>query len=195
MAILWIKRCNIKCYTAYNIPLRQDSVTILSVTVYDSPGQALNTKEKNMHFFLLSFFSISYFWHLFCFRKILFAVPFLQSFRALAPISFGLRLFKVVYRMTQTCTPWHYLKFIYLPHCEASGIFVPQSGLNPGPCQWDHGVPTTEPLGNPPRILPHGILKSILRCQYFKKLFLIKQPLWTRGPRLRKLKWFMRPYR
>ena len=27
VATLWIKRYNIECFTAYNIPLRQDSVT------------------------------------------------------------------------------------------------------------------------------------------------------------------------
>lgn len=107
VAILWIKRCNIKCYTAYNIPLRQDSVTLQTCyCIWFTRTSFLNTKEKNMHFFLLSFFYFIFLASfLFLGKKILFAVPFLQSFRALAPISFGLRLFKVVYRMTQTHVP------------------------------------------------------------------------------------------
>lgn len=39
VAILWIKRYNIECYTAYNIPLRQDSVTLQTSTSCDSPAQ------------------------------------------------------------------------------------------------------------------------------------------------------------
>lgn len=109
VAIVWIKRYNIECCTAYNIPLRQDSVTLQTCyCVWFTRTSFLNTKKKKKeHAFL---FIICFLFHIFgiffIFReKILFAVPFLQIFRVLAPISFGLRLFKVVCRMTQTHVP------------------------------------------------------------------------------------------
>ena len=59
VAIVWIKRYNIECCTAYNIPLRQDSVTLQTCyCVWFTRTSFLNTKKKkkSMHFFLLSVF-------------------------------------------------------------------------------------------------------------------------------------------
>ena len=38
----------------------------------------------------------------------------------------------------------------FQPCCTASRIFVPQPGIEPGPCEWKHQVLTTGPPGNSP---------------------------------------------
>ena len=167
VATLWIKRYNIECFTACNIPLRQDSVTpqhklwftstFVLFFLFSTSFLKYKKKEKEECAFLFIIFSLFHtFGIFFIFRgRILFAGPFLQICGALAPISFELRLFKVVYRMTQTHVPHAiFLKFISLPHCEASGVFVPQSGIEPRPLSVRAWSPNHWTSRESPCILP-----------------------------------------